>query len=207
MKEGIFDPGMGSYPSRVRRDLDVGPRAPLAARWLHKRKPISNQWIGVEFPHRAGRYRPRGSLLFSPGCWSRVFMEICMPGDGTLSSPDAAGPRVGPRGEGWLSHRAGSMNQANQRSVDRWGSGFHTALSGIAPGRSLFSSSGCWSIICMEEFLTREWHLSLPGCVATSTLVPWANMAARWLHEPQPVSNQWAAVVLPYHAGRCRPGG
>ena len=42
----------------------------------------------------------------------------------------------------------------------------------------------------MEVFLTRGWELALPGCSGTSTLARGATLAARWLHEPQPISNQ-----------------
>ena len=31
--------------------------------------------MGLGFPHPAGRYRPRGSALLSPRCWSRRDME------------------------------------------------------------------------------------------------------------------------------------
>ena len=39
----IYDPGMRPYLLRVRRDLEVVPKATLAARWLHEPQPISNQ--------------------------------------------------------------------------------------------------------------------------------------------------------------------
>ena len=43
----------------------------------------------------------------------------------------------------------------------------------------------------MEIFLNRGWDLTLPG---------W-----RWLHEPQPISNQPVGSGFPHCAGRCRP--
>ena len=45
----------------------------------------------------------------------------------------------------------------------------------------------------MERFLTRGQNLILPGCGGTSTLARDATLAARWLHEPQPISatSQW----------------
>ena len=42
----------------------------------------------------------------------------------------------------------------------------------------------------MEGFLIRGWELILPGCDGTSALSREATLAARWLHEPQPISNQ-----------------
>ena len=56
-------------------------------RWLHEPQSISNQPMGLEFPHRAGRYRP-GGPSFCPR-----FDEIVdvwtdfRSGDGTISSP------------------------------------------------------------------------------------------------------------------------
>ena len=44
-------------------------------RWLHKPQPTSDQAMGLGFPHRAGRYRPGGSPLSSPVCWSCKCVE------------------------------------------------------------------------------------------------------------------------------------
>ena len=41
----------------------------------------------------------------------------------------------------------------------------------------------------MERLLTRGWEIIFPGCGGTSTLARGATLAARWLHEPQPISN------------------
>ena len=66
----IYDPGMEPYPARVRRDLDVGGGAIPAASWFHEPQPITNQSVGMRFPHLVGRYRPGRSPFSSPGCWS-----------------------------------------------------------------------------------------------------------------------------------------
>ena len=42
----------------------------------------------------------------------------------------------------------------------------------------------------MEGFLIRGWEIILPGCGGTSALARDAYLAARWLHESQPISNQ-----------------
>ena len=42
----------------------------------------------------------------------------------------------------------------------------------------------------MKEFLIEGWDLILPVCGASSTLAQGATLAARWLHGPQPISNQ-----------------
>ena len=52
----------------------------------------------------------------------------------------------------------------------------------------------------MEGFLIRGWKLILPGCGGTSALAREATLAARWLHEPQPISNH--PVGLGFHTLR-----
>ena len=128
----IYDPGIILSLPRVRRDICVAPRATLAARWLHEPQLISNQSLGLRFPHPVGRYWPAGSSFRSPGC--RCFRDT-------------------------------------------------------------------------EGFLLRRWDLILPGCGGTSTLPRGETLAARWLHESQPISNQPVGVGVSNRAGRCRPGG
>ena len=59
----------------------------------------------------------------------------------------------------------------------------------------------------MEEILTRGWGIILPWCGGTSTLSQKAILAARWLREPQPLSNQLVGLGFPHPAGRYRTGG
>ena len=73
------------------------------------------------------------------------------------------------------------------------------------PGGSAFSSPGCWSCRGMEEILTRGWGIILPWCGGTSTLSQKAILAARWLHEPQPIGNQPDGLEFSHLAGRYRP--
>ena len=58
----------------------------------------------------------------------------------------------------------------------------------------------------MEGFPIRGWDLNLSVSGATSTLAGGATLAARWLHEPQPTSNQPVGLGFPRPAGRLRPG-
>ena len=58
----------------------------------------------------------------------------------------------------------------------------------------------------MEGFLNRGWEVILPGCGGTLALARGVTLAARWLHEPQPISNQPAGLGFPHFAGRLRPG-
>ena len=48
----------------------------------------------------------------------------------------------------------------------------------------------------MEGVLIRGWDLVLPVCGTTSTLARGTTLAARWLHEPQPISNQPMGVGI-----------
>ena len=57
----------------------------------------------------------------------------------------------------------------------------------------------------MEGFLTPRWELILSGCGGTSALARGATLAARWLHESQPISNQSVELGFPQPAGRYRP--
>ena len=59
----------------------------------------------------------------------------------------------------------------------------------------------------MEGFLIRGWELIVPGCGRTSALARGATLAARWLREPQPISNQAVELEFPHRAGWYRPGG
>ena len=59
----------------------------------------------------------------------------------------------------------------------------------------------------MEGFPIRGWEIIFPGCGGTSALARGATLAARWLHEPQPISNQPVWLGLPHRAGQYRPQG
>ena len=91
-----------------------------------------------------------------------------------------------PRGQ--LSPRAGSMSPS-QSATSQCGWGFHTNRSGIDPGDLRFHLQFA-EIIGMEGFLIRGWEIIFPGCDGTSALSRGVTLAARWLHEPQPLSNQ-----------------
>ena len=58
----------------------------------------------------------------------------------------------------------------------------------------------------MERFLTRGWELILPGCGGTSALARGATVAARWLHEPQPISKHPVGLGLHTLQGGIDPG-
>ena len=59
----------------------------------------------------------------------------------------------------------------------------------------------------MEGFLIRGWGIMLPGYSGTSALARGATLAARWLHDPQPVSNQPVGLGFPHPERRYRLGG
>ena len=58
----------------------------------------------------------------------------------------------------------------------------------------------------MERFLIRRGGPILPGCGGTSALARGAILAARWLHEPQPISNQLVAWGFNTARGGAEPG-
>ena len=155
--------------------------ATVAARWLHESQQISNQPVGLGFSHRAGRYRPGGSPFSSPGCWSRRDMV-------------------------WKPQPHWVIADPQPISNHPVGLGFPHLAGRYRPGRSLFLSPGCWSCRDMEDFLTRGWELTLSGFGGTSALARGATLAARWLHESQPISNHPVGLGFLHRVGRYRPG-
>ena len=76
----------------------------------------------------------------------------------------------------------------------QWGGATRARFAGwYRPGGPPFLSGVCRSFRCMEGFLIRGWQYVHPG---------W-----RWLHEPQPISNQPVGLGFLHLAGRYRPGG
>ena len=86
------------------------------------------------------------------------------------------------------------------------GLGFPHPAGRYRPGGPAFSTSGSWSCRDRERFMIRGWELILSGCGGISALSRGATLAARWLHEPQPIRNQLSGVGLLHRAGRYRPG-
>ena len=159
----ISDTAMGPYPPRVRGGSSMLSRgAPLAARGLYEPQPISTQWMGVG-SHRAGRYRPGGPLLLSPGCWNckcmKGFMirgwEYIFPGFGETSAL-TRGATLAVR---WL-------QEPQQFSGQPIAVEFQHCAGRCRPGGSLFSPPGCWICRCMEDFLLRGWDPILLGAAA-----------------------------------------
>ena len=116
---------------------------------MYDPQPISDQPVGLGFPHRAKSFRPGGSLFSSPGCRS------CKGNEGFLSR----GWKPILPGVCWFYVRS----PANQRP----GSGASHRVGQFRPGGSPFSSPGCRSCKCMEVFLIWGWKLSSPGCAGS----------------------------------------
>ena len=134
--------------------------ATLAARWLHEPQPISNHPVGLGFPHPAGRYRPGGSAFSSPGCWSCRDMEGFLTRGWELILPGCGGTSALARGATLAARRLRKPQPISDHPV---GLGFPHPAGRYRPGRSAFSSPGCWSCRDMEGFLTRGWEFILPG--------------------------------------------
>ena len=89
--------------------------------WLHEPKPISNDPVGLGFPHREGRCRHRGPPFSLGLCWNCTYME------GFLI-------------RGWdpiTSSGAGSTNRS-QSAINQWDWGLHTAQGGTNCGNYRF---------------------------------------------------------------------
>ena len=109
-----------------------------------------------------------------------------------LSSPGAAGLRRCPGGE---TLTARSLHEPQPISNHPVGLGFHTVRGGIDPGD-----------LCFRLRVVGVETSSFAGAAGLLTLARGATLAARWLHEPEPVSNQ-SVAGFPHPAGRYRPGG
>ena len=92
----------------------------------------------------------------------------------------------------------------SQPAISQWGWGFHNVRGGIDLGDLRFRPRFLWSCRYMEGFLIRRRGLILLVSGGTSTLARGATLAACWLHEPQPISNQLAWC---YRAGWSLPAG
>ena len=123
---------MGTYP----------PRGALA---LYDPQPISDRPVGLGFPHRAGRFRPGGSPLSSPGCRSCKGIERFLIRE--WNSPGCAGFMHDPKPVSDRPVRLGFLHRAGR----------------YRPEESAFMSPGCWSCRGMEGCLTRGYELIIPG--------------------------------------------
>ena len=168
---------METYPPRVRRDPGVGLRGnhrrALAPGAQADQQII--QW-GWGFHTPWGGIDPEDLRLRS---WTVGVVEIWKdfrPGDRNLSFTGAAGPPLSPR--------VGSRRPSNHPVGLRF---LHPAA-GFRPGGSAFTSPGCWNGTDMEGFPIRRWKRLLE-CGGTAASARGATLAARWIQEPQPISN------------------
>ena len=145
---------------------------------LAPRTPANQQSAsGLRVPHRAGQYRPGGPPFSSPLCWSCRCMEGFLIRGWDLILP----------GWRWLHEPQPSSNQPV-------GFVFHTVRRGFDPGDHRFRHrcvgvAGAW-----KDFSSGDRTLS-------SSIFP----RCRWLHDPQPISNQPVRLGFPHRAGRYRP--
>ena len=151
------------------------------------------------FPHSAGRYRPGRSLFFPRVVGCICMEELLTRGWYHISSPDATRPRCWHRGQ-LAAHWLYELQPINNQYM---GVGFPHRAGRYRPGGIDFFVPGLLELyinICIYIFF-RVWNLILPGCGGTSTLTRGAILAARWLHEPQPITNQWMRCESGYSAG------
>ena len=200
----MSDPGMEPYPPRVQREIDFVPRGTLAARWLHELQPISNQPVGVEFPHRAGWYRSVGCSFSSTVCCIRRDFGRCSDPEMGSYPPGCGGistlAREATLAARWL-HEPQLITNKSASGVEvstPCGAVLNRRISAFVPGLFEFRE--------MEGFLIKGCDIILPGCGGTSTLDRRATLAARWL-QLQPITDQPVGLGFPHHAERSRPGG
>ena len=133
------------------------------------------------------------------GCWSCRDMGGFLIRGEELILPRCDGTAGLTRGATLAARWVHAPQPISNHSV---GLGFSRPPGRYRPGGSPFSAPGWWSCNDMEGFLIRGWELILPGCGLTSALAREATLAARSLHEPQPISNHPVGLGFPHPAGR-----
>ena len=94
--------------------------ASLAARWLHEPQPISNQPVGLGFPHRAGRIDPgdlhfRSQVVRFVDVWKDFYPGMRTPGcAGSMYYPQPISHRP-VASEAGVPHRAGRFVPGDHR--------------------------------------------------------------------------------------------
>ena len=94
----------------------------------------------------------------------------------------------------------------SQSVISQWGWGFHTVWGGI----DRWDLSFCRRFVTvkrLEGFIFRGWDLVLLGFGGTLTLARGVNLASRYVHEPQPISNHPVELGFPHRVGWYRSVG
>ena len=81
--------------------------------------------------------------------------------------------------------------------VSQWCWGFHTVCGGIDRGNLPFRRRFV-TVKRLEGFIFRGWDLVLLGFGGTLTLARGANLASRYVHEPQSISNHPVELGFPH---------
>ena len=93
----------------------------------------------------------------------------------------------------------------SQSATSQLGWGFHTLRGGINPGDLRFRPRVVGVVDIWKGFESGD-ETHPPRVWRDSGVGPRGTLAARWLHEPQPISNHPAGLGFPHPAGRYRPG-
>ena len=93
----------------------------------------------------------------------------------------------------------------SQSETSQYGRVFHTVLGGIDPGDPRFRFQVVGVVEISKDFLIRGEILSSPGA-AGPRRCPEGKLSARWLYEPQRISNQEVGLGFPQRAGGVDPG-
>ena len=146
---------------------------------MYDPQPITDRPLGMEFPHRSGRFRPGGSPILSPGCRScNVLEEFAHSGMETYP----------PRGAVAL------CTIPSKSATGQWGWGFHTVWDSFDPGDHRSRPQVVGVVYVWRDFRSGDGNLSSPG-------------GAGFTFEPQPIIDRPARLGFPHRAGRFQPGG
>ena len=88
-----------------------------------------------------------------------------------------------------------------------WSWAFPIGRGGIHWGDNFFRARVVGGVEIWKCFTIKGWDFVLPGCGGTSTLPRGETLAARRLHEPEPINNQWMRMGFTHHSRWYQPGG
>ena len=177
---------MGTYPPRVRRDVDVGPRGNSQRALTIEPQRISNHPVGLGFHTMRNGFNPR-DLRFRAriagvvcGAVSTRGITVSSQGCRTSNIWKFYDAEMGPYPPGALALCANTGKPA----MGRWGWGFPHRAGRCRPGGTPFLSLDCRSYICMEGFVIRGWEPSA-GCADS-------------MHESQTISDRPVGLGFPH---------
>lgn len=154
------------------------------------------------FPHRAARYRPRGSLFSTPCCWSCTCMEGILTRGWDLILPGCGGTLTLAQGATVAARRLYEPQPSNHQWM---GVGFPYRTGWHRPRGSTFGSrvdgfAHVWRDLCPGDGILSSPGAERPPHGPDGQLPPRAG----------PMSSRQSATMgvgVPHRTGRYQPGG